>query len=179
MKELEDAEVRHLEGPCWDAYQTGAQVVAGDLRDEHDRWPKTASHAIGIGLLAAYAFPLRLRDKSIGALNLYRSGPGAFGDQDVAVAQAFADIAAIGILQERKVAAGEELSGQLQRVTVACSSSRPRALSTSATAWISGRRTGRCGARLAAATASSVRSAVTWSPEGPSASRRNGEPRER
>lgn len=115
MKELEDAEVRHLEGPCWDAYRHGEQVVAGDLRDEHVRWPRTAPHALRIGLLAAYAFPLRLRETSIGALNLYRSEPGAFGDQDIAVAQAFADIATIGILQERKVAHGEELARHLQR----------------------------------------------------------------
>lgn len=37
MKELEDAEVRHGEGPCWDAYRNAEQVVAVDLREELDR----------------------------------------------------------------------------------------------------------------------------------------------
>lgn len=48
--------------------------------------------------MAAYAFPLRLRDDCIGALNLYRDEPGAFEDDDVRLAQAFADVATIGIL---------------------------------------------------------------------------------
>lgn len=46
---------------------------------------------------------------------MYREQPGAVADEDVAVAQGFADIAAIGILQEREVAEGERLAGQLQR----------------------------------------------------------------
>lgn len=54
-----------------------------------------------MGLLAAYGFPLHLRGDCIGVLNLYRDQAGVFGEEDVRLAQAFADVAAIGVLQER------------------------------------------------------------------------------
>lgn len=65
-------------------------------------------------MLAVYAFPLRVRGDCIGALNLYRENAGEFPDEDVRLAQAFADVATIGILQERKVASAERRAEQLQ-----------------------------------------------------------------
>lgn len=114
MEEFEQAEMTFDEGPCLDSYRSGDQVLAEDLRED-DRWPNTAPRAVGMGLLAAYAFPLRLRERCIGALNLYRGEPGPFDPGDVQLAQAFADIATIGILQERKVAEGELLSARLRQ----------------------------------------------------------------
>lgn len=70
MKVLEGAELSNAEGPCIDAYVTGDQVLAEDLRQCSDRWPQTAPHAVDIGLLAVYAFPLQLRGDRICALNL-------------------------------------------------------------------------------------------------------------
>jgi hypothetical protein len=61
-----------------------------------------------------YAFPLRLRQETIGALNLFRAEPGAFDDADISTAQALADVATIGILQERKVTRAEDRADQLQ-----------------------------------------------------------------
>lgn len=115
MKELEDLELASKEGPCLEAYRDGKQVVFEDLRSGTERWPHVAPKALEMGLLAAYAFPVRLRDHCIGALNLYREVTGAFRDDDIRLAQAFADVAAIGILQERKVANAEERTAQLQR----------------------------------------------------------------
>lgn len=114
MKQLEDLEVRLRQGPCLDAYRQVEQVLVEDLREQSDRWPEVAPQAVDIGMLAAYAFPLRLRDDCIGALNLYRESTGEFYDQDVRLAQAFADVATIGILQERKVASAERRAEQLQ-----------------------------------------------------------------
>lgn len=118
MKELEDLEMELKQGPCLEAYQEVAQVLAADLREEKDRWPQMAPKAIEMDLLAVYAFPLRLRGDCIGALNLYRSSTGEFEDDDVRLAQAFADVAAIGILQERKVSDAERRSQQLQEALV-------------------------------------------------------------
>lgn len=114
MQRLEQAELDHEEGPCLDAYRDVEQVTSGDLREERHRWPQVVDHAVDMGLLAVHAFPLRLRGDCIGALNLYRDAPGGFGDEDIRLAQAFADVAAIGILQERRVAAAERRAGQLQ-----------------------------------------------------------------
>lgn len=115
MQDLEQSEIEHDEGPCMDAYRGGDRVVAEDLTASFGRWPKIAPLAVDIGLRAVYAFPLRLRGDRIGALNLYRTEPGDFVGEDVRLAQAFADVAAIGILQERKIAEAEDRSQHLQR----------------------------------------------------------------
>lgn len=115
MEALEDAEINHQEGPCLDAYRNVRQVSADDLSAaELGRWPNIAPLAVEMGLVAVHAFPLRWRGDCIGALNLYRKAPGAFEGDDVRLAQAFADVAAIGILQERRVGEAERRSDQLQ-----------------------------------------------------------------
>lgn len=114
MQRYEEAELRHGEGPCIDAYRGVEQIVAEDLNETKDRWPRTTPEALELGLQAVYAFPLRLRDHCIGALNLYREQPGPFHEDDVRLAQAFADVAAIGILQEREIAGNQRTVRQLQ-----------------------------------------------------------------
>ncbi|HVL99220.1 MAG TPA: GAF and ANTAR domain-containing protein [Egibacteraceae bacterium] len=114
MEELEDTELRFKEGPCLDAYRTAEQVTRENISKEAERWPRIVAKATEMGLAAVYAFPIRLRDDCIGALNLYREVTGAFEENDVRLAQAFADIAAIGILQQRKVADAEDRAHQLQ-----------------------------------------------------------------
>ena len=114
MHRLEQAEISMMDGPCFQAYRVKEPVVSSDLREERHRWPRVIDRALEMGLIAAYAFPLRLRDDCIGALNLYRDEPGAFDEEDVRLAQAFADVAAIGILQERKVTRAEQRARQLQ-----------------------------------------------------------------
>lgn len=115
MRALEEAELRYDEGPCMDAYHEGAQVMAPDLRQEEPRWPHVVPHALDHGLLAVLAFPLRLRGDTIGALNVYRKQAGRFEDDDVRLGQAFADVAAIGVLQERKVTQAKRRASQLQQ----------------------------------------------------------------
>ena len=114
MERYEQAEISNDEGPCIDAYRSVDQVVAHDLNEAKERWPKAAEAALALGLNAVYAFPLRLRGDCIGALNLYRETTGPFGNEDVQLAQAFADVAAIGILQRRQVADAEGRAEQLQ-----------------------------------------------------------------
>jgi GAF domain-containing protein len=114
MQQLEESEIRLGEGPCIDAYREVQQVVAEDLGQAHGRWPQATPDALAMGLHAVYAFPLRLRSDCIGALNMYREKPGPFDGHDVRMAQAFADVAAIGVLQARSVTAADERAEQLQ-----------------------------------------------------------------
>lgn len=114
MHEIEEAEMRLGEGPCLEAYRDGEQVIAEDLIECHGRWPRITPRILEIGMRSAYAFPLRLRGDRIGALNLYRAEPGPFFPGDIRLAQAFADVASIGILQQRKVSVAEQRSEQLQ-----------------------------------------------------------------
>lgn len=60
------------------------------------------------------AIPLRLRGQATGALNLFHHTPGSLPEPDLALAQALADVATIGILSERAIRRGEVLNEQLQ-----------------------------------------------------------------
>lgn len=111
---LELFQVQTLEGPCQDCFSRGVAVVNADLRTAYARWPQFAPHAVAIGFRSVHAFPLRLRREVIGALNLFSTDVGAIDDADARTVQALADVATIGILQERAVRRGEVLSEQLQ-----------------------------------------------------------------
>jgi hypothetical protein len=57
---------------------------------------------------------MRLRDDVIGAMKLFRGGPGRLDETGLRVAQALADVATIGLLQERSLRHQEVLAEQLQ-----------------------------------------------------------------
>jgi GAF domain-containing protein len=102
------------DGPCLDAFRTGEPVVNADLTTAAARWPRFAPAAASVGLRSVHAFPLRLRQEVIGAMGVFGTTAGDFDEGDVQVIQALADVAAIGLLQERAVSRGEALTEQLQ-----------------------------------------------------------------
>ena len=114
MRLVEVFELQVEQGPCFDAYTTGTAVRSDSADDADARWPHFAPHARERGFASVSAVPMRLRNQVIGALNLFDSSTGALGDRDLQVAQAMADIATIGILQERKIRDGRFLTDQLQ-----------------------------------------------------------------
>ncbi|MCX4093897.1 GAF and ANTAR domain-containing protein [Nocardia sp. alder85J] len=102
-------------GPCLDAYRTGSQVIVGELTAARAaQWPVFGDRMLAEGFRAVYAVPLRLREQRIGALNLFSTQVGALSPEDVAVGQALADVATIGILHQRVVARHEIINEQLQ-----------------------------------------------------------------
>ncbi len=111
---LELFQVQTLEGPCQDCFSQGLPVVNADLREANTRWPQFAPRAVALGFRSVHAFPLRLRREVIGALNLFGTDVGSIDDGDARTVQALADVATIGLLQERAVRRGEVLSEQLQ-----------------------------------------------------------------
>ena len=111
---LELFELQNDEGPCLDAFRTGRQVSHMDLTGGRSPWPNFAPHAVAEGFSSVHAVPMRLRQQVIGALNLFGQPSRQLDAEDVRVAQAFADIATIAILQERLVKDREVLATQLQ-----------------------------------------------------------------
>jgi len=57
---------------------------------------------------------MRLRDQTIGALNLFRAEPGPLDPAGLRIGQALADVATIGLLHERNVRRRETVAEQLQ-----------------------------------------------------------------
>ena len=111
---LELFQLQNDQGPCLDCYRTGQPVAEADLSTADKRWPHFSAIARGAGFSAVQALPMRLRDETIGALNLFRTTPGAFSTADVRVGQALADVATIGLLNERSLRRAEILNEQLQ-----------------------------------------------------------------
>src|SRR5258708_29079227 len=75
MRVLEVFELQAQEGPCLDAYRTGERVEHENLRAGAGRWPRFSAVALEAGFQTAFALPLRLRDMTIGAMNLFHSEP--------------------------------------------------------------------------------------------------------
>jgi hypothetical protein len=111
---LELFQLQNMEGPCLECYRSGTAVVSEDLDADLGRWPIFAPEARASGFASVHALPLRHRDEVIGALNLFRAVTGALSDADAGLGQALADVATIGILQERAVSGGQVSVEQLQ-----------------------------------------------------------------
>ncbi|HEY5120709.1 MAG TPA: GAF and ANTAR domain-containing protein, partial [Acidimicrobiales bacterium] len=84
-----------------------------DLADSYDRWPVFGPRAVAHGFHSVHSLPMRLRGRTIGALNLFRSKLGLLDAEDVALAQGLADVATIAILQHRTSTDAKTLNDQL------------------------------------------------------------------
>lgn len=102
------------QGPCLDAIRTRTPVRAADLAADADRWPRWSPRALDAGVRSVYATPMRLRDRTLGALNLFSARPDALTDADLVGVQALTDVATIGLLHERNARDQDVLSRQLQ-----------------------------------------------------------------
>lgn len=111
---LELFQVQNQEGPCQDCFATGSPVSVSDLEDERERWPLFAERAVTAGFRSVQAVPLRLRGTILGALNLFLTEPGGLAEDAQAVVQAMADVATIGLLQQREVHRAQTVEAQLQ-----------------------------------------------------------------
>jgi GAF domain-containing protein len=113
MRLLELFELQGAQGPCLDAYSSGRAVQA-NAADSRARWPDFAPQARDAGFQLMCAVPLRVRTDVIGALNLFRGSDEPFTGTEMAIAQAMAEMAAIGLIQERAVRERNLLAAQLQ-----------------------------------------------------------------
>lgn len=113
MRLLELIEIQSQDGPCLDAFNDRTAIRADDLAAEVDRWPQFTPAALDVGFRSAYALPMRQGDSYIGALNIFGDTTSALPDEDQVIGQALADVATIGILQERLGRQQELLTDQI------------------------------------------------------------------
>ena len=114
---IELLQIQNEDGPCLDAFRTGRLVESGPLSgsEAQKRWPQLSEAASEAGFGSITALPMRLRDRILGALNLFRVASEPLDPDDLSVAQAFANIASISILQARATDDAREIIDQLQR----------------------------------------------------------------
>jgi GAF domain-containing protein len=113
MTVLELFQIQTNEGPCVDCYQSGLAITNHALSETDGRWSQFTPKALALGFRAVHSLPMRLRGRTIGALNLFRTHQGMLTDDDVIVAQGLADVATIAILQHRSSLDAGTLNAQL------------------------------------------------------------------
>lgn len=111
---VEIMQLNAAEGPCIDCFKSGVAVSVPDI-GQSTSWPIFRDAALGQGFRSVLATPMKFRGKIIGTMNLFGTLAGAASARDAAVAQALADVATIGILQERVIRDGQLMEEQLHR----------------------------------------------------------------
>ena len=112
------------DGPCLSAMRHRQPVSVPDFASD-SRWPAVTAQGRRVGIHSSLSMPLEGDSQVLGALNLYGEAAGAFGQDSVRVADAFAEQAVVilrylnqlnveraQLAQERAVAA--ELQRSLQ-----------------------------------------------------------------
>jgi GAF domain-containing protein len=101
------------EGPCLQALSTQEVVLAEDVA--HDsRWPRFSAEASKEGLASVLSMPLRVRDKGVGALNLYSKTSHGFEHRSRPLAALFASQASVAISNAQTYMANLRVAEQLQ-----------------------------------------------------------------
>jgi diguanylate cyclase (GGDEF)-like protein len=100
------------EGPCVNAYHSGAPVTVPDLADDA-RFPAFGPTAVALGLAAVFALPLHHGAGRFGALDLYRSTPGPLDEAAMTAAQTLSNVVSAYLInahaREVEAARAEEM----------------------------------------------------------------------
>jgi transcriptional regulator with GAF, ATPase, and Fis domain len=111
---LERFQLDTQEGPCFECHRTGSVVTVRDLHTATTRWPRFGRAMRPTGYVAVHTVPMRSRDQILGALNLFQRREGGLDPTAAWAAQALADVASIGLLQQRAIHDKNLLVCQLQ-----------------------------------------------------------------
>lgn len=114
MRVLELIEIQSDEGPCRDCFVSKAAVVNQHLDESESKWPHFTPQVRAEGFVLVHALPLRLREDTIGAMNIFSTQLQELTPLELNLAQALADAATIGVLQQRAISQGAQLGHQLQ-----------------------------------------------------------------
>jgi GAF domain-containing protein len=91
--QLDGSQYTNNEGPCLEAAALGETVRVHDFGAD-DRYPRFAVDALRLGIHSSVSLPLQVRDRTIGALNLYGTTAKAFDETAEVLASRFARQAA-------------------------------------------------------------------------------------
>jgi hypothetical protein len=98
-KRLDEFQFTFGEGPCLDAVTQRRPVLVADLGDTAEaRWPAFAGAVLDLGVHAVFALPVAVATAQVGALDLFRSTPGALAADSLAGGLLAAELAALPLL---------------------------------------------------------------------------------
>jgi len=98
VEELELYQLQVDSGPCLDCVRTDDHVFATRLEDVASRWPALQEPFQRAGFVGVHAAPLHWHGRAIGALNYFWADNGELGEEGARLAQTFADVATMAIV---------------------------------------------------------------------------------
>ena len=110
--ELELHQAHVVEGPCVEVIEGGVRVVA--TAGEVDRWPGFGRAMSATGFGTVLATPMRWHDRVLGGLNVFWSASRSLAPDQLELAQAFADIATLALMQSPVTDDAELVTQQLR-----------------------------------------------------------------
>lgn len=110
---LELLELHSNQGPCVDAFASSLPVAVNDL-SATSRWPRFATAALAQHFHSVYAVPLRLRERTVGTLDLFCHARSGLTESEIKRARILANMGAIGLITQRTVREQETVAEQLQ-----------------------------------------------------------------
>ena len=90
---IDEAQYAADDGPCLTCLRRGLPVSVADIRSDQ-RWPEFARRGVQEGVASSLSVPLTVRDRTVGALNLYSRTANGFSEAGRARATEFAGYAA-------------------------------------------------------------------------------------
>jgi transcriptional regulator with GAF, ATPase, and Fis domain len=117
VTELDAVQYRTGQGPCVSATQKGERVLI-DLVDDGPAWPEFVSAARAEGVTSVYSSPLTVRDRTMGALNLYSHKAGAVEQWVEEEIETFATSASVVLANMSAFTTTAEQNDQLQQALI-------------------------------------------------------------
>jgi GAF domain-containing protein len=112
-REVDAFQYELSDGPCLSAMVDGNQTRIESMILE-TRWPLFVPRAKDKGILSTWSFPLTVRGRSIGALNLYSRELDGFKNSDENIAKTFAMHASTVLSNAIAYSTSAQLTGQLR-----------------------------------------------------------------
>jgi GAF domain-containing protein len=97
--ELELYQAQVHDGPCVETIEKGESVSAAGAVELSDRWPDFGRSMAAAGFETVLASPMRWHERVLGGLNLFWSTSRTPGQEERHLAQAFADISTLALMQ--------------------------------------------------------------------------------
>ena len=113
VRGVDQQQYRSGKGPCVEAIRQGRRHNVA-VAQEEERWPEFAAAAREAGYATTLSVPLRVRDRTIGALNLYTRSEAGYNEHEVEQAELFADHAAAVLANAIEITTAEKVNQQLQ-----------------------------------------------------------------
>ncbi|HXH78452.1 MAG TPA: ANTAR domain-containing protein [Nocardioides sp.] len=99
-RRLDEYQFTYGEGPCLDSVSSRGPVLVPDLDSpEERRWPAFAGAVLGDGVRGVFALPIMVTSACVGALDLFREGPGPLGSDQLTGAVLAAELASLPLLR--------------------------------------------------------------------------------